>query len=369
MDTRYILQNPDEVSSPGLLFYPHIIQRNIERLNQIAGDVTHLRPHIKTHKTREIARMQMRSGVRKFKCATIAEAEMLGEVGAPDALIAYQLVGPNRQRLVKLIRRFPDTRFSSLLDNEESARQLSEVAQASGLTAEVFIDLDVGMHRTGIAPGEGAVRLYELMAQLPGLRPAGIHAYDGHNHQTDLKERKAATDDVLEQVHELKDTVEKKGLPVSTLVMGGTPPLALYLQAAGVEASPGTYILHDAQYREILPDLDFEPAALLLGRVISKPLPAHATVDIGYKAISSDMSGDRGLVLDVETPNLEQQNEEHWVIKSETVKKWNVGQEVYVIPRHVCPTVALHQFANVIDEQGRCVDRWEIRSRPRVISI
>ncbi|OIO95236.1 MAG: hypothetical protein AUJ92_08310 [Armatimonadetes bacterium CG2_30_59_28] len=369
MHPRYQLSNPNEILSPGLLFYPAIIQQNIDRLVAVAGGAERLRPHVKTHKTREICRMQMASGIRKFKCATIAEAEMLGEVGAPDVMIAYQLIGPNVSRLAALIWRFPDTRFSCIVDHPDAARPLSEAMAKAGLTVGVFIDLDVGMHRTGIAVGDAAVQLYELLGALPGISPAGIHAYDGHNRHTNLTERRAGLLEVMDQVLQFRESAGKKGLPVPSIVAGGTPTHTLWLEHPGVDVSPGTIFLYDAAYAEIAPDLEYEWAALVLGRVISKPLAHRVTLDIGSKGISPDLPGERGVALNLKGAKLGPQSEEHWVVDMPESSEASVGDVVYIVPKHVCPTVNLYPFANIIDETGHCVDRWEIRARTRVITI
>src|SRR6516225_11203711 len=115
MDSHYRLNDPSEVFSPGLLFYRDVIRKNIAGLVARVGDPKRLRPHVKTHKTREIVRMQIEAGITKHKCATIAEAEMVAQVGAADVLLAYPTVGPNCDRLAKLIARFPACRFSTLV--------------------------------------------------------------------------------------------------------------------------------------------------------------------------------------------------------------------------------------------------------------
>src|SRR5262245_3094317 len=137
MNPTYRLTDPAAVFSPSLVFYPDLIRRNISRVIEMAGGPTRLRPHVKTHKTREIARMLLDAGVTRHKCATIAEAEMLATAGAPDVLIAYPLVGPNLGRLVALIRKYPNTKFSTLFDDPDATRALSAAMKAAGLTVEV----------------------------------------------------------------------------------------------------------------------------------------------------------------------------------------------------------------------------------------
>src|SRR5262249_52841795 len=151
-------------------------------------------------------------------------------------------------------------------------------------------DLDVGQHRTGIAPGPEAAKLYETIAKLPGLRPGGLHVYDGHNHQESRCDREAAVTQLLEPVLELRDTLQKRGLPVDRIVGGGTPtfPVWARLDLPGLECSPGTCVLHDDGYGSKFNEMTFTPAALLLSRVISRPMPTRLTTDLGYKAIASD---------------------------------------------------------------------------------
>ena len=129
--------------------------------------------------------MHLDEGMTRFKCATIAEAEMAAGAGAPDVLLAYQPVGPNVARLVRLVQTFPATRFAAIVDDRGAIDALSAAAVAGGVVLDLFLDLDGGMHRSGIAPGAGAVELYRWLSTRPGLRAAGLHMYDGHVKATD----------------------------------------------------------------------------------------------------------------------------------------------------------------------------------------
>src|SRR5690606_38198951 len=144
-----------------------------------------LRPHVKTHKLSQIIAMKRELGIDKFKTSTIAEAEMTATAGGHDVLLAYQCVGPAATRLAALIRQFPDTHLASSVDNPATLAELAAAAAAAGVTIELLIDLNVGMNRTGIAPGEAAVELYRQISQTPGVTPGGLHAYDGHLKNTD----------------------------------------------------------------------------------------------------------------------------------------------------------------------------------------
>lgn len=372
MNPHYLLRDPSNVFSPGLLFYKDLIAQNIRRLIDRVGSPDRLRPHCKTHKTREVVKMQLEAGIAKHKCATIAEAEMLAQVGVRDVLLAYNLVGPNCERFARLLRKYPECRFSTLIDHPASAQQLSDALSRAGLTAEVLLDLDVGQHRTGIAPGDDALRLYETVARLPGLTPGGLHVYDGHNHQHDPAERKQVVDRLLATVGELSAELTKKGLPVPRLVFGGTPTFPVYaaLTWTDAECSPGTCVLNDYNYGVWFQDLsEFTHAALLLTRVISKPTPRRVTLDLGYKAVASDPpAGQRCVLLNVPDYEAVLHNEEHLVVETPTAEQFQPGDVVYALPAHVCPTSALHQFAYVV-EGGEVVDRWEIASRDRVLTV
>jgi D-serine deaminase-like pyridoxal phosphate-dependent protein len=316
--------------------------------------------------------MEREAGIRKHKCATLAEAEMVAGCGPADILIAYPLVGPNCTRLARLAALYPQCRFSVTADHPAPVEALSRAVSAAGQTVDVLLDIDMGMHRTGIAPGDEAVQLYRLIARLPGLQPGGIHAYDGHNHQESLAERQSAALGQLESVRKLRAALEQDGLPVPRLVVGGTPTFSVFakLDLPGLECSPGTLVLHDQGYGTRYTDMTgFTPAALLLTRVISRPGPRRVTFDLGYKAVASDPpAGKRLVLLDVPDAEAVLQNEEHLVIETTAADRFAPGDEALAIPAHVCPTVAMHRRAYVI-EDGKVTGTWEIVGRDRVLSV
>jgi D-serine deaminase-like pyridoxal phosphate-dependent protein len=372
VNPQYAVADTSAILSPGLLFYKDLIRRNVARCVEMAGDAARLRPHVKTHKTREIVRLELDAGIRKHKCATLAEAEMVAGCGAADVLLAYNLVGPNCARMARLIKAFPATQFSVLADHPAGARALSEALAAAGQTIDVLLDVDVGQHRTGIAPGEAAVALYEQFDRLPGLRPGGLHVYDGHNHQESYAEREAAVKRQLEPVLAMRDVLLKKGLPVPRLVLGGTPTFPVYakMDLPGMELAPGTCVLHDHGYGSRFADLSgFVPAALLLTRVISRPTPRRITFDLGYKAVASDPPAGKRLVL-LDLPDAEQvlQNEEHLVVETPTADRFGPGDVAFAVPTHICPTSAMHKQAYVI-EGGRLAGTWEIVARDRMLTV
>lgn len=373
MSVWFRLSDVDEVPSPALLVYRERLEENLRRIVAVAGSPERLRPHVKTHKVPQVVRMQLEQGVTRFKCATIAEAEMMAQAGAPDVLLAYQPVGPNVRRLVALAETYPQVRFSALADEEAAARAIADGFRARGLTLDLLVDLDVGMHRTGIAPGEGARALYRRIADLPGVRPGGLHAYDGHLRDADPSARRRKCDEAFAPVEALASRLESDGLPVPRIVAGGSPTFPFHAARAGVECSPGTTVYWDAGYGRTMKDLDFLPAALVLTRVVSKPGGTRVCLDLGHKAIASENPHPRVVLYepDRETP-LEcafvGHSEEHLVIDTAHAQALAVGDALYGVPWHVCPTVALYSEAQVIGD-GEVVAAWGIEGRARRLTI
>ncbi len=372
MNATYQFPDSTSLLSPGLVFFKDIIRQNIARMVEMASRPDRLRPHVKTHKTREIVLLLHEAGVTKHKCATIAEAEMLADCKAPDVLLAYPPIGPNASRYVELVEKFSNTSFSTVFDHMLPARQLSKLLVDAGQKTSFLLDLDVGQHRTGVGL-DRAGELYTQIASLPGLEPGGLHIYDGHNHQESLQERSAAVASQFAQVKALRESLQKNREPVPTLVAGGTPTFPIYakmLDELGLECSPGTCVLHDTNYGGHFPDLTgFTPAALVLTRVVGRPTSNRVTFDLGYKAVASDPPADqRCTLLNVPDYKPVLQNEEHLVVETPAADQFKPGDVVYALPTHVCPTCALHRQAYVV-EDGKVVDTWDIVGRDRMLSI
>jgi D-serine deaminase-like pyridoxal phosphate-dependent protein len=314
----YAITNAQEVPSPALLVYPDRIEYNIRKMIEIASGAERLRPHVKTHKMAEIIMLQMKYGIRKFKCATISEAEMVASCGAQDILMAYQPVGPNIDRFFNLKKAFPSTTFSCLADDEDIIRQISGKAAETGLDASLWLDLNVGMNRTGIIPGKEAARLYGLINELPGLRAEGLHVYDGHIHDIDFAERKKISDQGYSKAVALLNELKRLGHENVKVIAGGTPTFPVHALRKNVDLSPGTTLLWDHSYSSSYKDMDFQHAAVLLMRVISKPDQGIFTLDLGHKAVAAEMPQPRIKILTMEDYTLISQSEEHLVVKSRT---------------------------------------------------
>jgi D-serine deaminase-like pyridoxal phosphate-dependent protein len=366
-DAWYTIMNAEEIDSPALIFYPSRIEKNIERLKAMIPDVLRLRPHVKTHKTREVALMMMDAGIRKFKCATIAEAEMLGMIKAPDVLLAYQPVGPKLIRFISLIHQYPSTDFSCLVDNLQAAAAINSGAEKEKLAVTVYIDLNVGMNRTGIAPNEKAIELFRFCASLNGLKPVGLHFYDGHISDREMEKRRMACSEVLAQVEQVREQLRQEGHEPLKLVGGGSPSFPIYAQCDYIECSPGTFVFWDRSYQEQLPEQTFLTAAIVVTRIISLPDERKVCMDLGYKSIASEKEVYNRLHF-LNAPNLKvlSQSEEHLVAEAPDGHSWKVGDVLYVLPVHICPTVALYEHAFIVNE-GMVAGSWQIIARDRKI--
>jgi D-threonine aldolase len=231
------------------------------------------------------------------------------------------------------------------------------------------LDVDVGMHRTGIAAGKAAVAVYRLLATLPGLMPGGLHCYDGHNHAPSLEARTAIAAGCHETALSLKRTLNGLGLEVPLIVMGGSPGFPCYAPFSEVELSAGTCYLQDWGNQRAFPDLAFQPAAVVMSRVVSRPGPGRVTIDCGSKGIASDPPGERGLPLNLRDARTILHSEEHWVIESPDADNLPIGSEVYIVPTHICPTFALYAAVRVVESSGIIRESWPVTARDRSIGI
>lgn len=366
MSQWYKIDNAEQIDSPALIVYPAIIQDNIELVKKIAGDVRKLRPHVKTNKMSEVCASMIQAGINKFKCATIAEVEMLGIVNARDVLLAYQPVGPKISRLLSLVKAYPLTRFSCLVDNDYNAKQIDIECKKENIFLDVYIDLNVGMNRTGISPEE-APALVENILTMDNLCIKGIHAYDGHIHDEDIQERQKAADAAFAPVKLFLSKIESLFNYQLVMVMGGTPTFPIHVHRENVECSPGTFVFWDWGYKHMLKDMPFEYAALVLSRVISIIDETHVCIDLGHKSVAAENPLPRVHLLNAPDAVPVSQSEEHLVLKVPDSRKYRTGDILYGVPVHICPTVALYDKAYVIFENNK-ITYWNVIARDRSIN-
>ena len=364
----YEINSIDKVDSPSLVLYASRIKENINSLiKMVDGKVDQLRPHVKTNKIAEVCKLMMDKGIRHYKCATIAEAEMLGVLKTPDVLIAHQLMGPKLDRLIQLVASFPETKFSCLVDNLSTAQAVSNIFGEQGWTGRVYLDVNIGMNRSGIVT-EKALALFELVVSLPHLTILGLHCYDGHIRETDIAKRNSQADEVFENAATLRKKIEAiSGAPLE-VILAGSCSFSSHLKRKNIQISPGTFVFWDWGYKNLFPDLPFEFAALVVTRIISIIDEHTVCTDLGHKAVAAENPMPRVHFLNEPLAEPVGQSEEHLVVKVQDSAKYKVGDVWYGVPVHICPTVALYDSALVV-ENNMVVDAWEVIARKRKITI
>ncbi|WP_316818945.1 D-TA family PLP-dependent enzyme [Pedobacter nyackensis] len=366
--TWYEIDGVNELESPALVFYTDRILANIELLKNSIDSVDRLRPHVKTHKSAEVCRLMINAGITKFKCATIAEAEMLGTCGAADVLLSYQPVGPKIWRYITLVDTFPLTKFSCLVDNADALKALSLAAVKAGIKINVFLDINLGMNRTGILPDDKALALYQEMNAIVGIHVLGLHGYDGHIHGT-LAERREKWQVAWNSIQRFNDKIFGCGLPAPVIVAGGTPTFPFYAAQEYIECSPGTFILWDNGYLHACAEQKYFVAAVLVSRIISLPGETKVTVDLGHKSVAAENElSKRVSFINAPEAKIIGQSEEHLVLEMPKGHGFKLGDVLYGLPIHICPTVALYDVATTV-HQHKINGNWEITSRKRKISI
>lgn len=350
------IEEEAQMLTPALLFYSERIDANINKMIQMAGDTDRLRPHVKTYKCRELIQRQMDCGIRKFKCATLAEAAMLLDMGVPDVLLAYPLVGPD-QLVFSALAAKAKGHLSVLIDHPE---QIWQWKQHTKLPVHCYIDLNVGMNRTGILPEQAET----LLAMIDGqLIFQGWHVYDGHIHASDPEQRKQEVTEAFRPVQELLNTVGKEYQ--GELICGGSITFPVHAAYPQRTLSPGTTVLWDHGYGSQFPDLNFDIAACLATRVVSKPAADLLCLNLGYKAVAAEMSETPVYFPQLNDAQIVKHSEEHLVLKTSKADQYPIGALLYAFPWHICPTVALHESAWLV-RRGQLSGRIEIKARKRI---
>ena len=360
--------NYSTIDSPALLVFPSLVKKNIAEMIRMVGNVNRLRPHIKTHKTAEGIQLMMDAGISKFKCATIAEAELLAMTGAKDVLLAHQPVGPKIERFKQLTLQYPHTQFSTITDHLDTAKQIGNVFDKQAQTMGVYIDINVGMNRTGISPDETALALFEGLMQIKGVHFMGLHVYDGQHRQADPALRETACDEAFQTVYGLIGLMESKGYPRPFIIAGGSPSFSIHAKRMDRDCSPGTNIFWDRGYGLICPEQDFIPAVHILTRVISLPAANRICLDLGHKAVASENELAKRVYFP-DHPELKAvgQSEEHLVMELAPGHGFKPGDTLIGIPYHICPTVALHETLVAVEGE-KVVGEWKVAARKRKIS-
>ena len=364
----YYIKEIEKLDSPALVVFPQRVKKNIQTAIETVGNVDRLRPHVKTNKSAAATQLMLDAGIMKFKCATIAEAEMLGTIKAPDVLLAYQPLGPKLTRFIELIKKFPATKYSCLVDNIDAAKEQSHAFEENKIEVEVYADLNVGMNRTGIAPND-AIELCKFLSSAKGIKFAGLHAYDGHFRNPDINIRTRECNEAFAAVEKLKEELSKIGIAIKNIIAGGSPTFPIHAKRKNVECSPGTFIYWDKGYLDQCPEQNFIPAAVLVTRIISLPFSKKICTDLGHKSVAAENEITRRIYfLNASDLVPVSQSEEHLVCEVKSDHRYKTGDILYGIPFHICPTVALYERVYII-EDGRIIGEWKNVARDRKLTV
>lgn len=325
-----------------------------------------LRPHVKTHKSPRIAAEQLRHGAIGLTCATLREAEVMSEV-CDNILVAYPPVGS--ARLERLAHIHPDIQVGVAADDAAALPALSVAAKLGRRQFDVYVEADLGMHRVGVAKPEKAITLARAIDNTPHLNFAGLLFYPGHIRQ-DVQDQSAALAKLSVDLQSYTDALSDSGLAARVVSGGSTPAAWRMHEVSGVtEVRPGTYVYNDRTTATI-GACDWEDCALtVLATVISIAVKGQAVVDAGAKSLGREpLRGDGdgyGALLDHPEVVVTRMSEEHGILDlSKSDWKPRLGDQVRIVPNHVC--IVVHLFDEIIGVRGHAVEtRWPVTARGR----
>ena len=351
----------EELDTPALLLDLPAFERNVARMAAFFADKpAAIRPHSKSHKCPQIALRQLEAGAIGITCAKLGEAEVMAAAGIKDILVANQVSGRVKiDRATDLAGRCD---LMVAVDDADNVRQLAESCVAKGVELRVLVEVDIGMARCGVQPGEPALDLARRVAEAPGLRLEGLMAYEGHLVMVEDPDERARK--VRAAFEPLADTVallERDGLPVPIVSGGGTGTYHITGTMPFVtELQCGSYVFMDSKYRTIQPD--FEPSLAVLSTVVSRPVPGRIVVDAGLKSMTIEFGWP--LPLDGEGVSVRHLSEEHGLLDLAASGRFDgkPGDRIRFLPSHCCTTVNLHNEFHVIQD-GKVVDIWPIAAR------
>ena len=372
--TDYRIADTSNLLTPALLIYPEIVRANIAAtIRVLGGDANRWRPHVKTSKLGFVMRELSEQGVVNVKCATTLELITAAEAGATDLLVAYPMMGANARRVSALAAQWPDKRISALVENA------AQIAAWTNSSISLFIDVNGGLDRTGINQDRIAEIINLAHAiEAAGLVFRGLHYYDGHmSRHADLATREVMAHQGYDQLMQLVAGLNSAGIIVEEVVTSGTPafPCAVsyapFMDAPFVHrVSPGTVVYGDCTTVGQLPEgYGYRPAALVLTTVVSHPSPQRLTCDAGHKAVSADAGVPTCNVIGHHDYAPHKPSEEHLPIDLPAgALVPALGEQLYLVPRHVCPTVNNFNHALLV-EDGAIIGVETVTARGREMPL
>lgn len=356
-----------ELSTPALTIDLDVLERNLDRMaSSCRKQGLGLRPHTKTHKTPEVARMQIERGAVGLTVAKVGEAEVMTAAGLDNILIAYPIFGREKfDRIATLAR---DRTILVSLDSALTAEALSRAAIDKGATVGVLVEFDAGFHRCGIVPGPACVALARRIEALRGLKFRGLMSFFGNVWGTEA-ERRIGAKLAAEQVHRALEAFREARMPLEINSGGSTPSAQFAQEISGLtEIRPGSYVYNDLNTLYQGACLLEDCASRVVSTVVSTAVPGRAIIDAGSKTFSSDLlsSGPRtghGLVVEAPDAPLIKLNEEHGYLDiTKSSRSFHVGDVLTVVPNHVCTCINLHDQAFLF-RKDELVGSWRITAR------
>lgn len=359
-----------ELSTPALTIDLDILERNLDRMAALCRENgLRLRPHIKTHKTPEVARMQIDRGAAGLTVAKVGEAEVMAGADFDDLLLAFPVRGVDTLRRLAVLANSHRVMIS--LDSEATAQELSRAMSLQGVNIGVLVEFDAGLGRCGLEAGLACVDLARKVEKLPGLSFRGLMTYFGSVWGSE-EDRQAEVRRVAGRVERALTAFAEARMPVEMLSAGSTPSARLTRCVPGVtEIRPGTYVYNDLNtfYQGVCSLEDC--AARVLATVVSTAVPGRAIIDAGSKTFSSDALGSgpksgHGLVVEAPDAKLIKLNEEHGYLDiTNSSHRFEVGEMVSVIPNHVCTCVNMHDEVFLLRDQ-QVVGSWRVAARGKI---
>ena len=358
----FIGMHKTELDTPALLIDLDKMEANIQTMaNYFTNISAGLRPHVKTHKTPIIAHKQIAAGAIGVTCAKLGEAEAVIHAGIRDVLIANQVVGT--QKIARLINLAKHAEIMVAVDNPQNVQAISEAASAKGVSVRILVEVNIGMNRCGVEPGQPALALAQHILQSPNLKFEGLMGYEGHTvSKPALAERDTSAREAVQRLVDTKHYLEKHGVEVAIMSGGGTGTFNITGSIPEMtEVQAGSYIFMDSTYHNVEGiGEQFACALSVLATVVSRPQPNRIVVDTGLKVLAKEF----GIPQPTGVEGLEMTglSEEHGKIEADTNVTLTPGDKLEILPTHCCTTVNLHDRYYGI-RNGIVESVWDIAAR------
>ncbi|MFQ5651587.1 MAG: D-TA family PLP-dependent enzyme [bacterium] len=358
-----------ELDTPSLLVDLDRLESNLLRMAELAHHHNvKLRPHTKTHKCPEIARLQLEYGASGITCAKLGEAEVMAKAGLDDILIANEIIGVQKvERLLQLSRK---AKVSVAVDSEYGTRSLNSALEQANQTLEVVIEINSGQDRSGVLPGEEAVALAKTITQLECLQLRGLmtHAGQAYHETSEAGLKKVGLHEGTVMV-ETAELLRQNGIDVEEISVGSTPAAPYSASVEGVtEIRPGTYVFGDLTQVDLFSCTLKDCALTVLATVTSRPTSTRAIVDAGRKTLTSDPAShsqrSKGFgLIPARNTVISRLSEEHGVIESES--EFEIGEKVQIVPNHAC--VVVNMFDEMVGVRNGEVEKvFKIAARGKI---